>query len=326
MRYVEISAFGGPEQLRELRGPIPVPGAGEVLIAVSYAGVNRPDVVQRQGFYPPPAGASPVPGLEVAGEVVAIGPRCSRWRVGDAVCALLAGGGYAEYAVAPEGQCLPPPRGLTDCEAAALPETAFTVWSNLFERGSLRAGELLLVHGGTSGIGTIAIQVAAARGARVVATAGSAAKCAACLELGAALAVDYRNEDFVEAVKRFSDGRGADVILDMVGGEYLQRNIRAAAEDGRIVQIAFLQGAKRELDLMPLMLKRLVLTGSTLRARTVDFKSALAGAVEQQVWPLVEAGLVRPRIAEVFPLAEAGAAHALMESSTHVGKIMLQVR
>ncbi len=325
MRFVEITAFGGPQVLRETRGPVPVPQAGEVLVRVACAGVNRPDVAQRQGFYPPPPGASPVPGLEIAGEVVATGPGCVRWRAGDAVCALIAGGGYAEYATAPEAQCLPLPRGLSVCEAAALPESAFTVWSNVFERGALARGELLLVHGGTSGIGTLAIQLAKARGARVVATAGSEEKCAACRELGADVAVNYRETDFVAAVKEFSGGRGADVILDMVGGDYTQRNIRAAAEQGRIVQIAFLHGAKAELDLMPLMLKRLVLTGSTLRARSLDFKAALARAVEQNVWPLVESARVRPRVARVFALAEAAAAHALMESSAHIGKIVLRV-
>jgi putative PIG3 family NAD(P)H quinone oxidoreductase len=325
MRFVEISAFGGPEVLREARGPVPVPQAGEVLVRVACAGVNRPDVAQRQGFYPPPPGASPVPGLEIAGEVAAAGPGCVRWRVGDAVCALVAGGGYAEYATAPEAQCLPLPRGLSVREAAALPETAFTVWSNVFERGALARGELLLVHGGTSGIGTLAIPLAKARGARVIATAGSAQKCAACLELGADVAVNYREADFVAAVKEFSGGRGADVILDMVGADYMQRNIRAAAEEGRIVQIAFLHGSKAELDLMPLMLKRLVLTGSTLRGRSADFKAALARAVEQNVWPLVESGRVRPRIARVFPLNQAAAAHALMESSEHIGKIVLSV-
>ncbi len=324
MRFVEISAFGGPQVLREARGPVPVPQHGEVLVRVVAAGVNRPDVVQRQGFYPPPPGASPVPGLEIAGEVVATGPGCMRWRVGDAVCALVAGGGYAEYATAPEAQCLPVPRGLSACEAATLPETAFTVWSNVFERGALARGELLLVHGGSSGIGTMAIQLAKARGARVVATAGSAAKCAACRELGADVAVNYREADFVAAVKEASAGRGADVILDMVGADYMQRNIRAAAEEGRIVQIAFLNGSKAELDLMPLMLKRLVLTGSTLRARPAAFKATLARAIEQNVWPLVESGRVRPVIAREFPLAEAAGAHALMESSAHVGKIVLR--
>lgn len=325
MRYIEISQFGGPEVLREARGPIPSIEPDQVLIRVHAAGVNRPDVVQRMGFYPPPPGASPIPGLEVAGEVVEVGVRVSRWKVGDRVCALVAGGGYAEYAAAPAAQCLPVPRGLTLTEAAALPETAFTVWSNVFQRGALRAGEVLLVHGGTSGIGTIAIQLGAARGARVIATAGSEAKCEACRALGAGMAVNYRQTDYVEAVQEFSGGKGADMILDMVGGDYIQRNIKAAAADGRIVQIAFLNGAVAQVDFMPVMLKRLVITGSTLRARAAEFKAALASAVEQNVWPLVESGRVKPVIYREFALNEAADAHALMESSEHVGKIMLRV-
>lgn len=325
MRYIEISQFGGPEVLREARGPIPSIEPDQVLIRVHAAGVNRPDVVQRMGFYPPPPGASPIPGLEVAGEVVEVGVRVSRWKVGDRVCALVAGGGYAEYAAAPAGQCLPVPRGLTLTEAAALPETAFTVWSNVFQRGALRAGEVLLVHGGTSGIGTIAIQLGAARAARVIATAGSEAKCKACRALGAGMAVNYRQTDYVEAVQEFSGGKGADMILDMVGGDYIQRNIKAAAADGRIVQIAFLNGAVAQVDFMPVMLKRLVITGSTLRARAAEFKAALASAVEQNVWPLVESGRVKPVIYREFALNEAADAHALMESSEHVGKIMLRV-
>lgn len=325
MRLVEISAFGGPRVLRETRGPLPVPQAGEVLVRVAYAGVNRPDVAQRQGVYPPPPGASPVPGLEIAGQVVATGPGCARWRVGDAVCALVAGGGYAEYATAPEAQCLPLPRGLSVCEAAALPETAFTVWSNVFERGALARGELLLVHGGTSGIGTLAIQLAKARGARVIATAGSEDKCAACRELGADLAVNYRETDFVTAVKEFSAGRGADVILDMVGGDYTQRNLSALAVEGRLVFIAFLRGAKVELNLAPVMMKRLTVTGSTLRARPVEHKAPIARSLQHIVWPLLASGVVRPVIDRVFPLSEAAAAHALMESNRHIGKLLLQV-
>lgn len=325
MRYIEISQFGGPEVLREALGPIPSIEPDQVLIRVHAAGVNRPDVVQRMGFYPPPPGASPIPGLEVAGEVVEVGVRVSRWKVGDRVCALVAGGGYAEYAAAPAAQCLPVPRGLTLTEAAALPETAFTVWSNVFQRGALRAGEVLLVHGGTSGIGTIAIQLGAARGARVIATAGSEAKCEACRALGAGMAVNYRETDYVEAVQEFSGGKGADMILDMVGGDYIQRNIKAAAADGRIVQIAFLNGAVAQVDFMPVMLKRLVITGSTLRARAAAFKASLASAVEQNVWPLVESGRVKPVIYREFALNEAADAHALMESSEHVGKIMLRV-
>ncbi|MBP6053263.1 MAG: NAD(P)H-quinone oxidoreductase [Pseudomonadales bacterium] len=325
MRQISISEFGGPEVLRVVRGELPQIAAGEVLVRVAAAGVNRPDVVQRLGFYAPPPGVSEVPGLEVAGEIVAIGPAVQRWRVGDEICALVAGGGYAEYVVVPAGQCLPLPRGLSMTEAAALPETAFTVWSNVIERGALARGETLLVHGGSSGIGTMAIQIARARGARVIVTAGSAGKCRACEQLGAELAVNYREQDFVAAVRGFGDGHGADVILDMVGAGYMQRNITAAAVGGRIVQIAFLQGSRIELELMPLMLKRLVLTGSTLRARSVAFKSALASAVEQNVWPLVESARLRPVVHRVFPLAEAAAAHALMESSMHIGKIVLEI-
>lgn len=325
MRHIEITTAGGPEVLQERHASVPEPAFGEVLIRVAFAGVNRPDVLQRQGLYPPPDGASPIPGLEVAGEVVALGAGCSRWRVGDTVCALLSGGGYAEYATAAQGQCLPIPRGLSLAEAAALPETVLTVWHNVFQRAGLRRGELLLVHGGTSGIGSMAIQIARARGARAIATAGSTEKCHACLEMGAELGVNYHEEDFVERVLQHSNGSGADVILDMVGGDYVQRNIRAAAEDGRIVQIAFLQGAKLSMNLMPLMLKRITLTGSTLRSRSTKFKTALAHAVEQQVWPLIEAGRVHPRIDAVYALAEAGAAHRHMESGTHIGKLVLQV-
>ena len=323
MRYVEISSYGAPEVLREARGPAPAAGPGEVLVRVKAAGVNRPDVVQRQGFYAPPPGASSIPGLEVAGEVVSLGIGVSRWQVGDHVCALVSGGGYAEYVNVPARQALPVPRGLSLEEAAALPETVFTVWSNVFERGGLRAGETLLVHGGSSGIGTTAIQLARALGARVIATAGSQDKCEACVELGAERCVNYRTEDFVSVVRDFTSGRGVDVILDMVGGEYIQRNIQCAAEDGRIVQIAFLQGSTASVNLMPLMLKRLTLTGSTLRARSADFKAALAGAVEQNVWPLIESGRLRVVMARRFPLEEAAEAHRLMESSAHIGKIIL---
>ena len=323
MRHIEISAFGGPEMLRETRGLAPGAAKGEILVKVHAAGVNRPDVVQRQGFYAPPPGASLIPGLEVAGEVVEAGEGTQRWRVGDRVCALVSGGGYAEYVSVPWRQALPVPRGLSMEEAACLPETAFTVWSNLFDRGRLAAGEVLLVHGGSSGIGTMAIQLGRAFGARVIATAGSPEKCSACLGLGAERAVDYRSEDFVAAVKAFTDGRGADLILDMVGGDYVQRNIQCAAEDGRIVQIAFLQGSAVSVNLMPVMLKRLTFTGSTLRARPEPFKAALARAVEQNVWPLLESGRVRVVMAARFPLAEAADAHRLMESSTHTGKIVL---
>ncbi len=324
MAAVEIVAPGGPEVLRPASAPVPRPGAGEVLIRVRAAGVNRPDVLQRQGLYPPPPGASPLPGLEVAGEIAALGPGAAGLREGDAVTALLAGGGYAEYAVAPTGQCLPVPRGLSMTEAAALPETFFTVWSNLFDRARLAPGETLLVHGGASGIGTAAIQMAAAFGATVLATAGGPEKCAACLRLGAARAIDYRTEDFVEAAKAATGGRGCDVILDMVGGDYVARDIRAAAPDGRIVQIAFLRGAKVSLDLTALMLKRLTLTGSTLRAREPAFKAAIAAALGAKVWPLIEAGRIRPVIDSTFPLRDAARAHARMESSAHIGKIVLE--
>ena len=323
MRHVEISTYGGPEVLRETRGPAPVAGPGELLIRVRAAGVNRPDVVQRQGFYAPPPGASAIPGLEVAGEIVAMGEGVARWHLGDQVCALVSGGGYAEYVNVPARQALPVPRGLSIEEAAALPETAFTVWSNVFQRGGLTAGEVMLVHGGSSGIGTLAIQLGRALGARVIATAGSVEKCEACVALGAEVCVNYRDADFVAAVREFSAGRGSDLILDMVGGDYIQRNIQCAAEDGRIVQIAFLQGSAVSLNLMPLMLKRLTLTGSTLRARPESFKAALATAVEQNVWPLIEAGRVKVVLAKRFKLADAAEAHRLMESSTHIGKIVL---
>ncbi len=326
MTAIEISSPGGPEVLRPVTLPRPRPAAGEVLIAVRAAGVNRPDVIQRKGAYPPPPGASPLPGLEVAGRIVALGAGVSAWNVGDAVCALLAGGGYAEYAVAPAGQCLAVPKGLTMVEAASLPETFFTVWSNLFDRAHLAAGETLLVHGGTSGIGIAAIQMATAFGATVLATAGTAEKCAACVGLGAARAINYREEDFVEAMREATGGRGADVILDMVGGDYLARNIKACAPDGRIVQIAFLGGSKVTLDLMALMRNRITLTGSTLRPREVEFKAAIARALREKVWPLIAAGRIRPVIDSVFPLAEAARAHERMESSAHIGKIVLETR
>jgi putative PIG3 family NAD(P)H quinone oxidoreductase len=303
---------------------VPVPAPGEVLIRVAAAGVNRPDVIQRQGLYPPPKGASPLPGLEVAGTVAALGEGVRTPAIGHKVAALLAGGGYAEYATAPAVQCLAIPAGLTMEQAAALPETVFTVWSNVFDRARLEEGETFLVHGGTSGIGTVAIQLAAAFGAKVFATAGSAEKCAQCAELGAARAINYREEDFVEIIKAEA-APGADVILDMVGGDYVARNIRAAAPEARIVSIAFLKGSKVEIDLMPVMLKRLTLTGSTLRPRDAAFKGAIADALREHVWPLIEAGRIRPVIDTVFPLTEAAEAHALMESSVHMGKIVLRV-
>ncbi|MCC7272807.1 MAG: NAD(P)H-quinone oxidoreductase [Alphaproteobacteria bacterium] len=323
MRAVEIVRPGGPEVLVPARRPVPRPGAGEVLVKVAAAGINRPDVLQRKGGYAPPPGASDLPGLEVAGTVAAVGPEAGRWRVGDAVCALVAGGGYAEYCVAPAPQCLRVPAALSMTEAGGVPETFFTVWTNVFERGALKAGERLLVHGGSSGIGTTAIQLAKAFGAGVLVTAGGAEKCAACVKLGADTAIDYRSEDFVAAVARATGGAGVDVVLDMVGGDYTQRNLACLATEGRLVQIAFLQGSKVALDLEPLMRRRLTITGSTLRPRTVAQKGAIAAALEERVWPLLDAGRIRPPVFRTFPLEEAAAAHALMESSAHIGKIVL---
>jgi NADPH2:quinone reductase len=325
MTVIAISEPGGPEVLRAEERPVPRPRPGEVLIRVAAAGVNRPDVLQRAGHYAPPPGASDLPGLEVSGEVVAVGEGATRFRPGEKVCALVPGGGYAAYVATPEPQVLPVPGSLTMTEAAALPETYFTVWNNVFGHGALKAGETLLVHGGTSGIGTTAIQLGKAFGATVLATAGSAAKCEAIRALGADRAIDYKTEDFVEVVKEVTGGRGADVILDMVGGSYIERNYRAAADRGRIVQIAFLGGATAEVNFALLMTKRLVHTGSTLRPRSVDEKGALARALEARVWPLLAAGTVRPLIDRVFPLAEAAEAHRWMERGDHVGKIMLQV-
>ena len=322
MTAIEIEAPGGPEALVPGERPVPAPRQGEVLIRVAAAGVNRPDVLQRQGGYPPPPGASDIPGLEIAGQVAALGPGAEGLQAGDAVTALVTGGGYAEYCAAPVPQCLPVPKGLSPLEAAALPETFFTVWSNVFDRGRLKAGESLLVHGGSSGIGTTAIQLASALGARVFATAGSAEKCRACEDLGAERAINYREEDFVEVVKAATK-RGVDVLLDMVGGDYIQRNIRALAPDGRLCYIAFLGGSKAEVDLLPLMLKRLNITGSTLRARDVAFKGAIARNLRETVWPLIEAGRIKPVIHKTFPLAQAAEAHRLMESSAHIGKIVL---
>ena len=323
MRCIEIKSPGGPEQLVEAERPLPQPQAGEVLIAVAAAGVNRPDILQRKGLYPPPPGASDIPGLEVAGHIVAHGPGVNTPAIGERICALVAGGGYAEYATAPATSCLPIPKGFTAIEAAALPETFFTVWHNVFERGALKRGEVFLVHGGSSGIGTAAIQLAKAFGAFVVATAGSDAKCDACLKLGADLAINYRAADFAEEIRVKAPGNGADVILDMVGAAYLSRNIRCLKADGRLVNIAHLEGAKAEIDLLPVMLKRLTLTGSTLRARDPAFKGALATALHRQVWPLLDQGRIRPVIDRTFPLAEASAAHRHMESSLHIGKIVL---
>ena len=325
MAAMEITGPGGPEVLKPAPLDVPAPGPGEVLIRVAAAGVNRPDVVQRQGLYPPPKGASPLPGLEVAGTVVATGVGVTALGIGDEVTALLAGGGYAEYATTPAVQCLAVPKGLSLEEAAALPETFFTVWSNVFDRAGLSEGETFLVHGGTSGIGTTAIQMASAFGAKVFATAGTAEKCARCVDLGAVRAINYREEDFVEIVKEETGGAGADVILDMVGGDYVARNIMTAAADGRIVNIAFLRGPKVEVNLLPVMLKRLTLTGSTLRVRSVGFKGAIAEKLKAKVWPLIEAGRIHPVIDTVFPLDQAAKAHALMESSAHMGKIVLRV-
>jgi NADPH2:quinone reductase len=325
MTYIKIRAPGGPDMLVPEQCPVPQPGAGEVLVKVAAAGVNRPDVVQRQGHYPPPKGATDIPGLEIAGEVVALGPAVTRWKVGDKVMALVVGGGYAEYCPAHESHCLPVPDGLSMVEAAAIPETFFTVWHNTFERGRLQAGETLLVHGGSSGIGTAAIQLAKAFGANVITTAGSAEKCEACRRLGADVAVNYRTEDFVAATKAATGGKGAEVVLDMVGGDYIERNYEAAAVDGRVVQIAFQGSPKATVDFRRIMVKRLTHTGSTLRARSVPDKGAIARAVEQHVLPLIAAGKVRPLIDSTFPLRQAAAAHAKMETSAHIGKIVLTV-
>ena len=325
MRAVEIGAYGGPEVLKLSSRPLPEPQAGEVLIKVAAAGVNRPDLLQRQGHYPPPAGASELPGLEVAGTIAKLGEKVSGWQVGDEVCALLAGGGYAEYCVAPALQCLPVPKGLSLGEAASLPETFFTVWSNVFDRAAIQPGETLLVQGGTSGIGVAAIQMARAFGHRVFATAGSAEKCAACVALGAERAINYKTEDFVEAVKNSTAGKGVNVILDMVGGDYVARELKALADDGRIVFIAYLGGSKATVDLGEILRRRLTLTGSALRARPVGFKAQIANALRVKVWPLIESGKIKPVIHATFKLSEAAKAHQLMESGAHIGKIVLIV-
>lgn len=323
MSAIEIAAPGGPEQLRLAMRPVPRCGDGEVLVRVAAAGVNRPDVMQRQGRYPPPPGASDLPGLEIAGEVAAIGPGVSGLALGDRVLALLPGGGYAQYAVAAAPLCLPVPDGVTMIEAAAIPETYFTVWTNLFQRGGCKNGETVLIHGGTSGIGTTAIQLASAWGARVFATAGSPQKCRACERLGAARGIDYNKEDFVEVIRAETGGQGVDLILDMVAGAYVARNIDAAAMEGRIVTISLLGGARAEINMGILMQKRLTLTGSTLRTRTVAQKAIVAEAVLKNVWPLLKSGRAKPVIHASFPLAQAAAAHALMETSQHIGKIVL---
>ena len=323
MIAIEISAPGGPEVLVPVVRPRPVVGPDEILIRVAAAGVNRPDVSQRQGRYPPPPGASDIPGLEVAGTVEALGAGVTSWRTGDQVCALVSGGGYAEYCAAPVPQCLPIPRGVDLVHAAAVPETAFTVWTNVFERGRLQRGEAILIHGGSSGIGTTAIQLARAFGARVFATAGSTAKCAACEALGAERAINYRDADFSVAARELTGGRGVDVILDIVGGEYLQRNIDALAMDGRLVHIGQLGGAKAQINLGPILRNRLTITGSTLRPRSVAEKGAIATAVRQHVWPLLESGAVEVIVHATFPLRDAAQAHRVMESSAHIGKLVL---
>ena len=323
MTAVVIRSPGGPEMLVPEERPVPAPGPHEVLVKVAAAGVNRPDVMQRKGLYPPPPGATDIPGLEIAGEVVALGPDVTRWKPGDKVMALVIGGGYAQFCAAHESHALPIRDNLSMIEAAAIPETFFTVWHNVFERGALKPGETLLVHGGSSGIGTAAIQLAKARGARVIATAGTTDKCQACRALGADVAINYKEEDFVAATKAATHGRGADVILDMVGGDYIERNYEAAAVEGRVVQIAFLGSPKATVDFRRIMLKRLTHTGSTLRARSVEDKGAIAHAVEQHVLPLIVAGRVKPVIDSSFALDEAALAHARMESSAHIGKIVL---
>ena len=323
MRAVEIAEPGGPEVLRPVTVPVPIPGAGQVLIAVDHAGVNRPDALQRAGAYAPPPDASPLPGLEAAGTVAAVGPGVAQWSVGDTVTALLPGGGYAEYALTHADHALPVPDGMAMDRAAALCETVFTVWSNVFLRGGLQAGERLLVHGGSSGIGTMAIQLGRAFGARVFATAGTAEKCAACEELGAERAINYREADFVEEMRALG---GADLILDMVGGPYIARNLKALADDGRLVQIAFLQGPKAEVNFAQLMTRRLTMTGSTLRPQSVQAKARIAEDLAAHVWPLLVAGRIGPVMDSAYPLDEAAAAHARMESSAHIGKIVLKVR
>ncbi|EAQ24148.1 NAD(P)H-quinone oxidoreductase [Roseovarius sp. 217] len=322
MQAVEITQAGGPEVLQPTTRPIPTPRAGEVVIRLAYAGVNRPDALQRAGLYAPPPTASDLPGLEGAGEIVALGAGVSDWALGDQVCALLPGGGYADYVATPAAHCLPVPHGLSLKQAACLPETFFTVWSNVFQRGGLRAGERFLVHGGSSGIGTTAIQLAHTFGARVFTTAGSAEKCRVCEELGAERAINYHDEDFTEVLS--AEG-GADLILDMVGGDYLPRNVKALADDGRLVQIAFLQGPKIELNFSQVMMRRLTITGSTLRPQSDLAKARIAEALRAHVWPLLEAGRIAPVMDSEFPLTEAAAAHARMESSGHIGKIVLKV-
>lgn len=325
MRVVEISRPGGPEVLVPAERPVPRPGEGEILIRTAWAGVNRPDALQRAGNYNPPPGASDLPGLEASGHVAAVGPGVSRWREGDAVCALLPGGGYAEYVVTPADHALPIPEGLPLREAGGVPETFFTVWINVFQRGGLKGGESLLVHGGSSGIGATAIQLARAFGARAFCTVGNADKAAFCEDLGAERAINYRDEDFVKVVKELTGGKGVSLVLDMVGGAYIPRNLKALADDGRLALIAFLGGAVAEVNFAEIMVRRLTVTGSTLRPRSVEAKAGVARELEARVWPLLEAGRVRVPVHATFPLAEAARAHALMESSAHMGKILLEV-
>lgn len=325
MRAVEISSPGGPEVLKARDLPKPAPKPNEIVVRVAAAGVNRPDVLQRMGRYPVPPGASPLPGLEIAGEVVEVGSSAKIWKPGDKVCALANGGGYAEYCAVPETQALPIPRGLSAIEAASLPETFFTVWSNVYDRGRLASGESLLVQGGTSGIGVTAIQMAAATGNRVFATAGSDEKCAACLRLGAEKAFNYKTQDWAAELVAATGGKGVNVILDMVGGDYVARELKCLADEGRLVFIAFLRGPRGELDINQVMQRRLVVTGSTLRPRAAEFKGAIAERLRSRIWPLIEAGRIKPQIYRTFPLEQAGEAHKLMESSRHIGKIVLTV-
>jgi len=325
MRAVEITKPGGPEVLKPAERPRPVPGENEILVKVAAAGVNRPDVLQRMGNYPVPPGASDIPGLEVSGEVVQTGKGVTLWKPGDKVCALVAGGGYAEFCAAPEVQALPMPKGLTPVQAASLPETFFTVWSNVYDRGRLAPGETLLVQGGTSGIGVTAIQMAAAMGNRVYATAGSDEKCVACVRLGAERAFNYRTQDFEKEIHAATGGKGVNVILDMVGGDYVPRELKCLADDGRLVFIAYLRGPKTELNIDAVMRRRLTITGSTLRPRPVEFKGAIARSLRGRIWPLIEAGRIKPEVYKTFPLEQAADAHRLMESSQHIGKIVLTV-
>ena len=323
MRAINITDFGGPDVLQIDTLDVPEPVQKQVLIKVAAAGINRPDVVQRQGYYPAPKGASPIPGLEVSGTIVKVGSNVSHLKVGDAVCALLAGGGYAEYAIADEALCLPIPKGWSLIEAASIPENFFTVWSNVFDRGLLESGQTFLTHGGSGGIGMTAIQMASAMGAKVFATAGDENKCAICKEYGADLAINYHQQDFVDVLKQATDKKGVNVILDMVGSHYINRNISVAAEDGKIISIGFLQGSKIQVNFMPVMLKRLTLTGSTLRTRSVEFKAAIAKQLQTYIWPLLENGTIKPIIYKTLDLEQAAKGHTIMEANQHIGKIIL---